>query len=122
MSLEIFHSFTNEVETEFVCRNFNLRDRVRIYFDGKFRSGEVVNKTIRDSFFGRQPYLLVKTDEKIDEERDALLEGYGVRGFASGKVYFEDEPLPLGDEIYRKSIRRPATPEEIAEYNEPLPF
>lgn len=122
MSLDLFISETNEIETNFVCRNFNLGDRVNIYFKDKFYSGKVVNKRLRENIFGKQPYLLVKTDEKVDEEDDALLEGYGIRGWAEGKVYFEDESLPDGDEIYKKSVRRAATPEEIAEHSKPLPF
>ena len=125
MSLEIFISDTNEIETNFVCRNFNLGDKVNIYFKGEFYSGKVIKKWLdNNGCVGREPWLLIKTDKKVDDENDSLLKGYGLQGPADGKdpTYFSDEPLPLGDEIYRKRIRRPATHEEIAEHNKPLPF
>lgn len=123
--MDLFISETNEIETDFVCRNFNLGDRVNVYFKDKFYNGKVVKKWLdNNGFVGTEPWLLIKTDKKVDNESDALLNGYGLQGPADGKdpTYFSDEPLPRGDELCRKRIRRPATPEEIAEYNKPLPF
>jgi hypothetical protein len=95
MSLELFISETNEIETDFVCRNFNLGDRVNVYFKEKFYSGKVVNKTFRDGFFGRQPYLFIKTDEKVDEDKDALFEGYGIRVGQMEKFILKTNLCPM---------------------------
>ena len=125
MGLDMFILDTNEIQTYFVCRNFNIGVRVNTYFKGEFYSGEVIKKWIDDNgVVGKEPWLLIKTDKKVDEENDALLNGHGLQGPAYGKdsTYFEDEPLPLGSKIYRKIIRIPATPEEISKYNETLPF
>jgi len=74
-SIDIFISETNEIEMEFVCRNFNVGNSVKTYFKKRFYSGEVIKKYFEEGFFGIEPFLLIKTDEKVDNESDALLNG-----------------------------------------------
>jgi hypothetical protein len=110
--------------TNFVCRNFNLGDRVIQPFKGNYYHGTVVKKNIDKKRPWKEPWLLIKTDDKVDEEKDALLNGYGLAGPIYGRepTLFEDEIIPEGDEIYRRIFERPMTKEEIREHNKPLPF
>jgi len=122
--IQLFNEDKGTVTTNFVCRNFNVNDKVNVYFKEKFYKATVIDKWFENTFFGKEPYLLMKTDEKVDKERDALLNGHGIKGPTHGKdpIYFIDEPLPYGYEMYEKTIERPATQEEIRENNKSLPF
>ncbi len=93
-----------------VCRNFNVGNRVSIYFEGKFYSGKIVEKKIRRY---NSPLLTIKTDEKV--EGGELLGGYGLQGPAYGRepLFFEGEQLPNGDESYRTIIEQELTEAEI---------
>ncbi|NCN86413.1 hypothetical protein GW932_01135 [archaeon] len=107
-------------ESHFVRRNFQKGDSVNVSFNESTWEGVVVERKI---LYG-QPYALVKTNKKVDDGSDALLNGYGLFCPFDGKgfLYFKDEPLPDGDPMYKKLIRWPMTQEEIDEANEPLPF
>lgn len=100
--------------TNFVCRNFKIRDKVNVFFKGKFYNGEIVKKEIDLTLPSKAPYITIKTHEKVGNDKD-LLQGYGLRGPIYGRdpTFFEDEPLPEGDEIYKKIFERPITKKEI---------
>ena len=110
------------VITNFVCRNFQLGDKVNSYFKGKFYNGEIIKKE-RGNYPTQQPRITIKTYEKLGKDT-YLLDGYGLRGqiYSRDPTFFEDEPLPEGDEIYKKMHQRPMTKNEIEECNKSFPF
>lgn len=112
-------------------REFKIGDRVKCWYHDKWWPGTIVDfpkKQIRVSriVFDRlteglnvkiieedeksityehptQRVMLVKTDEKIGDESDMLLEGYGLRGpIDSPFTIFENDPEPdTSDFIFR---------------------
>jgi len=103
----------------FVRRNFLIGDKVNAYFKGEFYGGVVVDKKLEDSELS----ILVKTKKKVGDKGD-LFGGFGLYAPFPGRdpIFFENEPLPNGDQTYRKKIEWPMTQEEIKIANEPLPF
>lgn len=101
-------------------RYFWEGDKVNVKYKGKIYSGKIVEK----EFIGDEPYVLVKTKERVSKNKKDLLGGFGLRYSLAGKneIFFYNEPLPNGDPIYEKNITWPMTKEEIEEANEPLPF
>ncbi len=75
----------------FVERNFNIGDRVRLWYNKRWYSGTVEEKLVREN---QAPKILSRMDELVDSEPDALLSGYGLRGPSNnGRILFEDEPF-----------------------------
>ncbi|MBT4376913.1 hypothetical protein HOD29_06070 [archaeon] len=108
-----------KIVEHYVSRNFNVGDRVKSYFKKEWFAGEVVDKYKKD--FSEAPYILVKTDKRIDDEQDSFLEGFGLEGKVDNlRTIFEDEP-DFGDEMYDKTYLRDMTEEEKYE-DENLPF
>lgn len=108
----------------FVCRNFNVGDRVKVYYKMKLVKGTVQKK--EKPYVGEEPILFVKTDEKVGEDNH-LYEGYGLKGPIYGRDtwLFEWEKLPEGDEIYRTIIERTLTKEELEkekQFLDDIPF
>ncbi|MBN1644557.1 hypothetical protein JW851_00755 [Candidatus Woesearchaeota archaeon] len=106
-------------------RNFRVGDRVKTFFKGKWVEGTIVEKTIPKSEIPCVviPYILIKTDEKIDDAPDAYLNGYGIRGPVSrcrSPTYFIHEKVPNGDEIYSARIEFKMSREEIDEMEKEL--
>lgn len=107
-------------ESRLVRRYFWEGDKVNVKYKGKIYSGEIIEK----KFIANEPYVLVKTKERVSKNKKDLLEGFGLRCPVTGRneVFFYDEPLPHGDPIYEKNVTWPMTKEEIEEANKPLPF
>ncbi|MBS3066173.1 hypothetical protein J4229_03965 [Candidatus Pacearchaeota archaeon] len=66
----------------FASRNFNQGDRVKAYFKGGWVHGTIVKKYKKKE--GKPPYILVRTDKKVDDDSDALLGGFGLEGKVGG--------------------------------------
>lgn len=101
-------------------RNFRLGDRVKTFFKGKLVEGTIVEKTIAQSSirYADIPYVMIKTDKKIDDSPDAYLNGHGLRSPVSqgrDTIYFIHENVPNGDEIYSKRVEFKMSREEIDE-------
>ena len=97
----------------FASRNFNQGDRVKAYFKGEWFMGTIVKKYKKKE--GGPPYILIRTDKRVDDDSDALLGGFGLEGKVGGpRTIFEHEPLG-GDEIYKRTYTREMTPEEKEE-------
>jgi len=107
-----------QIIEEFACRNFKGGDRVKVLFEGKWYYGIVVDKYNKKS--GGPPYVMIQTDEKVDEvdDEEAYLKGHGIEIVVdSPRVLFEHEEFP-GDEIYTKTCIREMTPQEKKEYDD----
>lgn len=78
-------------------------------------TGEVADKYQKEGEEG--PYAMVKTDEKVDDDPDAYLGGFGLEcSVGSPKIRFEDEP-PEGNEVFNRMNLRDMTPEEKEEHD-----
>ncbi len=107
-------------ESYLVRRYFWEEDRVNAKYKGKIYSGKVIEREL----IGSEPYVLIKTKERVSNNKKDLLKGFGLMCPIAGRneIFFENEPLPNGDPLYNKKITWPMTDEEIREANEPLPF
>ena len=109
-----------------VERNFLIGDRVKTYFKGKWYSGEVVDKYFKNDerTWNKTPYIMVKTDEKVDDDPGAFLKGFGIEGKINNlrNIFeWENEEI-MGDTRYHEKITWEMNEEEKREYDEPLPF
>ena len=109
-----------KVIEHFVCRNFEVGDRVQAYFKGEWVHGTVVEKYKKRE--EDTPYILIRTDKMVDDEPDALLGGFGLESIAwSPRTIFEHEQPFRGDEIYSRTFEREMTDEEKKDEDN-LPF
>jgi hypothetical protein len=107
-------------EYNFADRNFKIGDRVQTFFEGKWYKGKIIDKYLDGDW---SPDILIETDKKV--KNGEILNGYGIWGPVHGRdpTFFEKEPLPSGDEIYRRIIKRYLTKKEIREEkNYEVPF
>ena len=104
-----------------VERNFLIGDRVKTYFKGKWFAGEVVEIYFKDNSWNLNKilYILVKTDEKADNELDALLKGFGLEGEINNlRTIFEYEnEKRWGDDISHEEITWEMIEKKKKEYN-----
>ena len=97
----------------FASRNFNNGDRVKAYFKGEWFMGTIVKKYKKKE--GGPPYILIRTDKRVDDDSDALLGGFGLEGRVGGpNNIFEHEHIG-GDEIYKRTYTREMTDREKEE-------
>jgi hypothetical protein len=98
-----------------VERNFLIHDRVKAYFKGKWYSGEVIDKHFKEKMdCNKVPYILIKTDEKVDDESDALLNGFGLEGKINNlRTIFEwENEMTFGDNEYHELVEWELSEEE----------
>lgn len=108
----------------FVCRNFNVGNRVNLYYKGKFFTGTIVKKEKIKPI--SEPYLYIKTDKKVGKDCE-LYNGYGLKGpaYSRDPLFFIWEKLPEGNEIFRTIVERHLTKKELKrerEYFGDIPF
>ena len=87
-----------------IRRNFLIGDRVKTYFNKKWYTGEVVDKYFKKDVYHKAPYILVKTDEKVDDDPDAFLKGFGIEGKINNlRTIFEwENEENWGDKMYHE--------------------
>jgi|GEM_PF-2881741 len=109
-----------------VERNFLIGDRVKTYFKGKWYAGEVVGKYFKKDrgTWNKVPYILVKTDEKVDDDPTAFLKGFGIEDKINNlrNIFEWENEKIMGDTIYHEEITWEKNKEEKREYDKPLPF
>ncbi len=106
-----------------VGRNFLIGDRVKAYFEKKWYSGVVIDKYFKKDKIEKVPYILVKTDERVGETPDFLLNGFGLEGRVDNlRTIFEWENEKIwGDAMYHEEIEWEMSEEEKKEWDN-LPF
>jgi len=106
-----------------VERNFLIGNRVKAYFNGRWYPGEIVKRYFEEGQRDKAPYILVKTDEKVDNEPDSLLDGFGLKGKINNlrKIFEWENEETWGDKMYHETITWEMTEEEKREYDN-LPF
>ncbi|HIH32566.1 TPA: hypothetical protein HA235_07715 [Candidatus Woesearchaeota archaeon] len=111
---------------DFANRNFNIGDRVIVFFNGinlkGWHGGEVVDKYFKDN--KSIPYIMTRTDLMVDNSIGAYLNGYGVESRVDTyRIRFAHE-LNNEDKIYKKTfIRKPTDIEKKEHENmDNLPF
>ncbi len=109
-----------------VQRNFLIGDRVKTYFKGKWYSGEVVDKSFKNDgkTWNKAPYIIIKTDEKVDDDPDAFLRGFGIEGKINNlrNIFEWENEETWGDKMYHEEITWEMNEEERREYDKPLSF
>lgn len=107
-----------------VERNFLIDDRVKTYFNKKWYTGKVVDKYFKKEMHHKTPYILIKTDEKVDDDPEAYLKGFGIEGKINNlRTIFEYENEEIwGDSIYHEEITWEMNKEEKKEHDKGLPF
>jgi len=109
-------------------RNFNVGKRVKIFFKDDWHLGTVVNKYFKKE--NTAPYIMVKTDKKVEEDPEAYLNGFGIEASVSNifDTIFADEKS-FETKIYWAYYRQKFNPEEEKilkkqdeEYEENCPF
>jgi len=99
----------------FANRYFKVGDRVKIHFDRDWHSGVIVNRYFK--LKNNNPYVMVRTDNRVSNSPTAYLGGFGLEGNATGvRILFEHEDL-IGDEIFRKTWEREKTDKEKYDYD-----
>ncbi len=81
-------------------RNLNVGDRVKVFFKDEWQLGTVVNKYFKKERLA--PYIMIKTDKKVEEDPGAYLNGFGIEAPVRNPfgVIFANEKAP-GKKIYR---------------------
>ena len=106
-------------------RNFLIGDRVKTYFKGKWYTGEVVNKYFKNDgrTWAKAPYVMVNTDEKVEDNPDAFLKGFGLEGKINNlrNIFEWENEETWGDKMYHEEITWEMTGEEKREFDN-LPF
>ena len=108
-----------------VQRNFLRGDRVKTYFNEKWYSGEVFSRYFKEKTYKwESPHILIKTDEKVDDDPSAFLKGFGIEGRIDNlRTIFEwENEETMGDAMYHEEKTWEMSEEEKKEYNKPLPI
>ncbi|MDP6293314.1 MAG: hypothetical protein QF486_03510 [Candidatus Woesearchaeota archaeon] len=104
-----------KIIVHFEERNFKKGDRVRAHFNGGWFPGIVVKKYQKRT--EGPHYVLIRTDTRVDDDPDALLDGFGLEGrVGESKTHFEHESLG-GDERYNRTYKREMTAKEKSAFD-----
>ena len=111
--------YYGKIVERYASKNFNVGDRVKSYYNKEWFLGTVVDKYKKVDRFTKAPYILIKTDKKVESDPDAFLGGFGLEGRVDspGNI-FENE---TDNEISKKTSLREKTQEEKDLYDN-LPF
>lgn len=108
-----------------VERNFLIGDRVKTYFKEKWYTGEVVDRYFKNNgrSWDKAPCIMVKTDEKVDDDLNAFLKGFGLEGKINNlrNIFEWENKETFGDKMYHKEITWEMNEEEKREWDN-LPF
>jgi len=86
-------------------RNFNIGDRVKVFFKDEWHLGTIVDKYFKKKRIA--PYVMVKTDKKVEEDPEAYLNGFGIEASMAKSfgIIFVNEKPP-GKKIYYTNYKR----------------
>lgn len=107
-----------------VERNFQPGDRVKAYFNKRWYPGIVVDKYFKKEKIEKVPYILIKTDEKVDEGGpNSFLDGFGLEGRVNNlrQIFEWENENTFGDAMYHEMIKWEMSEEEKKEWGN-LPF
>ena len=99
--LPIEEDFGSIWEEGRASRFFKIGDRVKVYYKNKIVHGEVVDKYSNPHNPKLPPRFLMRTDEKISDNSNSFLGGFGLEGSLKDVIgiRFENEP-DGGDRIF----------------------